>query len=318
MKSIESPQGKEVSTKYYFSKLFYGFLRNFRSINTQQAYKKDLKDFFLYLQRKGVGLPEVDHHEMVRYMNHLREFKESRKPHRFEESTINRKLSCLSKFFKYLININEVKFDKNPCHFLERHRQPLAIKTKIMPQETFYKLLEKDYGCDEKGLLYTSIMRLLLTTAMRQGELRSLKRKDLKVIGSEFFLEYTSKGKKFRKIKIHPKAIGPLKAYLEKTNNITDPESPLFFRTKKGRGKSQTSPISSAGIVKIFKSCLRLAGIDPIYTPHSARATAVTVLYSNGADIKDLKDFLGHESINMSDAYVKSSSDRIEKVASLF
>ena len=79
--------------------------------------------------------------------------------------------------------------------------------------------------------------------------------------------------------------------------------------------KSGTGQVSTSMVYRVVKKYAELSGIDPdTLSPHSLRHTFATHLLNNGADIKTVKELLGHANLSTTGIYTHVSSDRLKDV----
>ena len=147
------------------------------------------------------------------------------------------------------------------------------------------------------------LVRLILKTGLRRGEVRRLCCRDVDVARRELFLRY-GKGGKSRVVPLDDKDLIDRLAQLRagRASAVPDPEASPVFMGPRG------TPISETTFYKIFHRVLALAELAGAkITPHSLRHTFASVLCDRGAPVPCVKDLLGHEDIGSTMIYVHTT-----------
>lgn len=278
------------------------------SQNTIKNYNLDICNFLKYANRKKIDLLNLNINEIRDYisycMRHVtyRGNKESKK-------TINRKLSSLKRFYGYLF--------KNKI--VERNIFELVIFPKInnkKPEVLYEKQLKLLLEANSKRTDYFAkrdqvMLLLMVSSGLRCGELAELK------INSIDFQTRTihvlGKGNKERVVPFSKNSLSSLIEYAKDTRidilKRNNKHSQYIFLNKFG------DKISTRGIEYIFGSIIKKTSIDlgVKFHPHILRHTFATRLLENGADIRQIQEFLGHESLNTTQVYTHVSLDKIKK-----
>ena len=272
--------------------LLYGFFENFNSEKTKIAYKKDLKQFFDFLKENGrsfvVTKIKVEH--AVSFRNHLNDLE-------LKDSTINRKISSCSAFWKYLFKREIVP--KNIFEFVDRNKIANISKTRALENEEISCLLQAWTGVAYNEALYNAVLHVFFYTGIRKAELQSLKVKDLKKYPSFCSLIIKAKGGEVAEQRLNDLATEALVKYLEvriNTFESLDEEDFLFVSSK------NTGQISATLIDYIFKKTGEYTGVGSWITPHVARASFISHLLdkhpvqkvSKEVRHKDIKTTLGY------------------------
>jgi integrase len=92
----------------------------------------------------------------------------------------------------------------------------------------------------------------------------------------------------------------------ERTESGAAQDEPLFVTWTGRAGRVQTNrPMNDASVYLIFKRACEAAGLSEAYTPHSARATAITKLLADGTPYREVQEFSRHKSVQMVEWYDK-------------
>lgn len=168
-----------------------------------------------------------------------------------------------------------------------------------------------------KGKRDRAILSVLAYHGLRREELSKLKVKDYYVIDKAIpHFRVTGKGDKKRYIPIHPVSIRQVNEYLEFSKHGKNIDDPLFLTIRNGNISEGSEPLDQENdnsrrminpnaiqrnIVRYYaeKSGIYFIG----FSPHALRKTAATKAFDNNADIKRVKDWLGHSNISTTQIY---------------
>ena len=270
------------------------------SHNTINAYYKDLKDFENFSKSKFDNINiEDSNYSIIR--SWIVELVNSGVSNR----TVNRKVSSLKSFFKFLINTDSI--ESSP---LEGHI-PLKQKKKIQvpfSKEEISSLLDSDYFPDSyKGLLQKTIISFFYFTGVRRVELIELKESNLDLKSG--VIKVLGKRNKERVIPLLPKIKNLLEEYiLERNNIITKPEDDLVFLSNKG------FKLSEKYVYRTVSEYFKLVSSKTKKAPHILRHSFATHLINEGADINSVKELLGHASLSATQIYSHTSMEKIKEV----
>jgi integrase/recombinase XerD len=250
------------------------------SVNTLDNYIRDLKQFSNFIK--------VDIEKSTR--DDINNFIYSMMDVGINPSTINRKISSIKTFFKFLCS--EGLTEKNSSEFVEFSKVPKKLPK--VPDTT--DLLSVINRVDnERDKL---ILDILYCTGLRRFELVKIRLSDINF--TRGFILVMGKGSKERVVPIHQTTLDRIKEYQE-TNKLT---TWLFPSSK-----VLNAPMSVRRLNEIVQYWANKVGVIGV-TPHRMRAHLATNLYKRGADIKAIQDILGHESITTTNIYTKSDIDR--------
>lgn len=145
----------------------------------------------------------------------------------------------------------------------------------------------------DRAILYT-----LFSTGMRVSELVGLDRDEIRPENKE--IPVRGKGNRVRVVFLSSEAEHSLQDYLAERRDI-DPA--LFIRHKKGAGAHDDLRLSPRSVQRLIKKYAAAAGITKNITPHTLRHSFATDLLSNGADVREVQQLLGHASITTTQIY---------------
>lgn len=263
------------------------------SENTIKAYSRDLTDFNDYcISNERSELKQFNERFIKSYLMYLNE-------QDLEKKSIARKLAALRSLFKFafqndLINENPLLLIKNPK---SKRKLPEVISNDTLP-----KIFNAVDEIEAKPELITVIFELLYGSALRVSELCNLKYKDYN--DNKGQLVVLGKGSKARIVPVGEKASLAIKNYLN-MNPVTSKDEYLI-RTKKN---DKLYPRLVHRIVNKYLS--KVSDIKK-KSPHILRHSAATHMLDNGADLRAVKEILGHENLSTTQIYTHVSIERLK------
>ncbi|MDP3997603.1 MAG: tyrosine-type recombinase/integrase [bacterium] len=165
-----------------------------------------------------------------------------------------------------------------------------------------------------------AILQVLFSTGLRISELVSLDRDDIKRAseGSTATAEMPVRGKgnKVRVVFLAKPAQETVAGYLERRHD-TDPA--LFIRHKKGAtNREDNLRLTARSVQRMIKKYAVIAGLTKKITPHTLRHSFATDLLSNGADVRQVQQLLGHASITTTQIYTHLTDVHLRDVHAKF
>lgn len=269
------------------------------SQHTLIAYQKDLQQFQEFLEKEfNITNPkEVTHF-------HIRTLLASLKDEQQTARTINRKMSALSSFFKYMMKQGEV--DKNPVSLLHAQKLPERLPTYLKESETDYLLEEIDFEEGFKGFTDRMICSLLYETGMRRSELINLKEKDVEWSLQQ--IRVLGKGNKERLIPVSPFLLEETKRYISEKKEIENADNDILLVLNSGKA------LYAGYVYKTVKKYLSQSTSLSKKSPHVLRHSFATHLLNNGANIQAIKDLLGHSSLAATQVYTHNNIEQLKKI----
>lgn len=270
------------------------------SSHTLKAYQANLEAFEVFITEQGSleTIEEVSYGEIRAWIVSL--IQSGNTPR-----TVNRKLSALRSYYKFLLRIGSI-----PVSPLKEHKA-LKTDTKValpFSQEEIQRLLAADFFPEEyTGVLQRTVIQLLYYTGIRRSELIELKVKDVDL--SEGLMKVLGKRNKERLLPLLPEIKRQLTQLLEqqKQHQISR-ESEHFFVNSRGK------KLSEAFVYETVKTYLSKVSTKTKRSPHVLRHSFATHLLDQGADLNAIKDLLGHSSIAATQHYTHSSMKKIQDI----
>ncbi len=260
------------------------------SEHTVLNYKLDLGDFGKYLQETPIE--KVDYLLLRKYLAQLKE-------KNLTNRTLNRHLSCLRSFFRFLSREGLLK--SNPMLSLSSPKQEKYLPA-FLTEEEVSKLLDSVFAGDERGRRDRAILETFYSTGIRISELSGLVKDDIDFIGG--IIKVLGKGKKERIVPVGDKATSAIRDYLDKRKKDSD----AVFLNKNGRR------ISARGVRNIVQKYIRLAGLKQGVSAHTLRHSFATHLLNRGADLRSVQELLGHANLSTTQIYTHLTTDKLKNV----
>ena len=274
---------------------FYDYLskeKNYSS-NTVIAYKKDIETFQEFCRVKF----ELNNLLKVTYPI-IREWIIDLSEKELSPLTINRKISSLSKYYDFLIKINELK--SSP---LKNHKRLKVQKKLIIPfsEDEVLKVVDV-FSKNFEGKRNLLIVDMLYSTGVRRDELINIKLND--VLLDENLVKVLGKRNKERLVPLVLNLKSRIKDYLKFRNEIKSSSSNFFITTK---GKK----IGPSLVYRVVKNYFSKVSTKVKTSPHVLRHSFATHMLNNGADINSIKEIMGHSSLASTQIYTKIKLPKI-------
>ncbi|HBH29437.1 MAG: tyrosine recombinase XerC [Desulfofustis sp. PB-SRB1] len=225
-------------------------------------------------------------------------------------ASINRKLSSLRSFFRFLQRRKKVEI--NPVEGIAGPKMRRRLPDYLSVDEVF-SLLECPSPQSRFGYRDRAIMETLYSTGIRVAELAAANLDDLDF--EQGMLRVRGKGKKERLVPVGRPAIevfskwAPQRLSLLTTssgNTQIDVES-LFLNARGGR-------LSTRSIERLVSHYGRCCGLHQPVTPHTLRHCFATHLLEMGADLRTVQELLGHVSLSTTQRYTQVTLDHLTRV----
>lgn len=248
--------------------------------NTLASYERDVIQFSDYFEKQGKKIFNLTKADMNEYIDNLKIKNKS-------NSTISRSIASVKAFYKYLLSkglAEENIADKVDAPKVDR-KEPM-----ILTSNEIEKLLEQPNPNELKGQRDKVMLEILYATGIRVTELISLRVEDVNL--SSGYIKVKKKNTE-RHIPLSHSALRDLKEYMNKVRPLlikTEEEKTLFINTNGNKMTRQ-------GYWKILKQYKEQANIDKDITPHTIRHSFAVHMLQNGAEIKTVKELLGHTDV---------------------
>lgn len=259
------------------------------SPNTIEAYGRDLSQLF-----RSAGT--VDPGAIGR--GHIRRHLGSLQRGGLDKRSVARKLSAIKAFFRFCAR--EGLCRTNPAQGIRAPRADRKLPSFLSERQAEQAMRPAAPGESQEGR-DNALLEVLYGSGLRASELVGLRAGDVDLGAG--VAKVTGKGGKQRMVPLTRqslKRLGPLVAGLS-------PDSPVFAGSRGGTlGRRQ--------LQRIVRRRIRAAGYGGKASPHVLRHTFATHLLDRGADLKAVKELLGHASLSTTQVYTHVSVERLKKV----
>ena len=312
--------------------IFEAWVSRRQSPHTQRAYREDVMGFVKFM---GLAWPEQATSLLSVSIKDVLAFRDSLLSQNAAPKTLNRRISSLSSFYKYLAAAAaELRLPitvPNPAHaqFISRESTDARDETRALSATRARHLMGLPAGDSVLDYRDRAILKFFLYSGARLGTACRLKVSDFHQDGDQATIRLHEKGDKRRTIGLNFHAAQAIAEYIEKAELQ---HGPLFRPRLNSRStKLANRFLDAASLYRLVKSyLLRLPGSTSevvniegrttranMYTPHSLRATTATLLLDAGVDIRKVQDLLGHRHITTTQIYDKRRRTTAESASHL-
>ena len=274
------------------------FERNY-SEKTIVSYRIDLEEFEDYLKKVDAekSLVTADADLVRSWMVYLMEKGRS-------VATVNRKLSSLRSFYRFLLRRRIVDLD--PMLKVVGPKKQKTLPSFLRVQEMDRLLDECSVNEGFEGVRDRLILEMFYATGMRLSELIGLSDADVDL--SAKLLKVTGKRNKQRLIPFGEELWTDLLGYIKLRNEtLPDRDEALFVRKD---GKRMYPGL----VYKLVKRNLSKVATLKKRSPHVLRHTFATAMLNGNAELQAVKELLGHESLATTEIYTHTTFEELKKV----
>lgn len=283
---------------------FIGYLQFEKrySAHTIRAYKDDLHFFFQYL------LEQYDEPEITAINAPMvKSWLAAMKSGGLESRSLNRKISVLKSFFRYLIKAGTVKDTPMQAVISPKAGKKLPV---YVEEDTMRQLWDKvEFPEGFEGITHRIILSLFYNTGMRLSELMLLKISQISEGSS--WIRVWGKGNKERVIPVSEGLLQDIKEYIRaKEENFKGEEYNREYLLVTPKGKK----LYPKYLYKVVKNYLGRVSTLEKRSPHVLRHSFATHLMRNGADLNAVKDLLGHSSLAATQVYTHNNISQLQNI----
>ncbi len=299
---------------------------------TIRNYRRDIEAFIAWCEMERpeeealLGTGEIGPEERLRIYpfdvrqvrpQHIREWLQwrshngrGRQKREMKATTLNRELSSLRSFFRFLLQQKEIKRDL--FHGVASLRTDRQLPS-FVPESRMQALLqEQDTAAENPEIDFATlrdqlIIELFYDCGLRLAELVGINREDF---SADFqTLKVRGKGNKERLVPILEPLREKILHYLSfiEGQNICKSEEKALILTQKGVRISRTK------VYRVVKQTLQRGQVQGKCSPHVLRHTFATHLLNHGADMREIQELLGHTSLRATQVYTHNSISQLSK-----
>jgi integrase/recombinase XerC len=269
------------------------------STHTVQAYQSDLEQFFLFIELHYSDTP-IAHIQHF----HIRSWLASLKENDLESRSINRKISTLKSFYKFLLRKGEVSQSPMSKIISPKNAKRLPV---FVNQSNMESLLDQaEFSTGYKGHLDRLILEILYQTGMRRAELLGIKLHDVDLYNHQ--IKVLGKGNKERIIPIAGELQLLIESYIEMRNQLEHPNETLLLLRENGK------PLYPKYVYNVVTAYLGMSTTLDKKSPHVLRHTFATHLLNQGADLNAVKELLGHANLTATQIYTHNTIEKLKDI----
>ncbi len=272
--------------------------RNY-SEQTVAAYRSDLCQFWEFLESESLDLkPEEVTAEPIR------DWIVALMDKGYTATSVNRKLSSLRAFYRFLMLTGAVEADPLRKVLGPKKRKPLPT---FLREEEMDRLLDKvNYGSGFKGCRDRLVILMFYATGIRLSELTGLD--NSQVDFSMSVIKVTGKRNKQRLIPFDAELRAEMQAYIALRDETVPEACEAFFVREDGKR------ITRVNVATIVRRNLSKVVTVKKRSPHVLRHTFATAMLNHNAELEAVKELLGHESLATTEVYTHTTFEELKKV----
>ncbi len=269
------------------------------SEHTIIAYEREIDGLFQFLDVESMAFEEIDYRFLRYYFSNLKEQGK-------EATSVNRAISSLKSFYKFLMREGLVQ--QNPIALIKSLKTAKKLPV-VVEKEKMIKLLDNMNSSSEdfEQIRDFIVLELLFGTGIRLAELLKIKEQDIDFYNKKILI--FGKRSKERFVPIHQTLANELRKYLD------------LKKAKDFQNKSTELIVSKEGkeaypklIYRIVKKYLSTITSQKKRSPHVLRHSFATALLDNGADLNAIKELLGHAGLSATQVYTHNSAERLKSI----
>jgi integrase/recombinase XerC len=267
------------------------------SAHTTSSYITDLEQFQEFIKDHETDLKDANYSMVRQWMSELMDSG-------MASRSINRKMSSLKAFYKYLRTQGYVETNMMALH------KSLKTSTKVQvpfSQKEVSELFQQPY--DKESFVEVrdrAIIELLYVTGMRRAELIGLHMDSVQV--SQGRVKVLGKRNKERIVPLLNYSMELLRDYLNLRTSIAQENESCFFLTESGK------PIYPSLTYRVVTGYFKQVSLKTKVSPHVLRHTFATHLLDQGADLNAVKELLGHSSLASTQVYTHTSMQTLKDI----
>lgn len=271
------------------------------SLNTILSYRTDLTQFYLFFNITD----DKSEQDVIKNINYkdIKEWIYSLSENKISNKSINRKISTLKKYYKFLLR--EEIISVSPLTKILSPKQNKKL-TKFVNQDQIDKLLDDELFSNSKNQHTDKIIiSLLYGTGMRLSELINLKVNDIFI--NERKLKVIGKRNKERFIPLHEGLIEEIKEYIDYRKTLM-PENDFLLLNINGK------KLYAKYVYRVVNKYLSIVTTIDKKSPHVLRHTFATHILNNGAELNAVKELLGHSNLSATQIYTHNTFEKIKNI----
>ncbi len=272
------------------------------SVHTVVAYEKDLQQFSDYINK----VYELNIASQVRHTQ-IRSWLVSLMENKIDARSINRKISTLKSYFKFLMKSGSL--EKDPMKKVQSPKISKRLPVFVEEKNIQDFISSFPFADDYQGIRNKTILILFYSTGMRLNELVNLNVSDIDFYNQS--IKVLGKGNKERLIPFGGELNELLKEYLRMRKKNFDPKTEKLLLTDKGQN------IYHRLVYRIINQQLQALTTIEKKSPHVLRHSFATHMLNHGADINAIKEILGHANLSATQVYTHNTIEKLKDIYKL-
>jgi integrase/recombinase XerD len=272
------------------------------SVNTLDAYRRDLVDFRAFLTARSVPLQKASAED-------IRGFLASLSQAGLSSATQARRLSAIKQLFRFFLD-EDVRQD-DPTSIIEAPKRGRSLPKIVTEDQTAALIAAAGAMEGPEAVRLLCIIELLYASGLRVSELVSLPLNA--VTGERKMLLVKGKGGKERLVPLGVPAREAIKAYLTVREGFLPPleKAQRFLFPSRG----VEGHLTRRRVGQLMKDLAVQAGVDPArLSPHVLRHAFASHLVAHGADLRSVQQLLGHADIATTQIYTHVQDERLRRL----
>ena len=259
------------------------------SKNTINTYLNNLNQLNIYINKDLLKVNSIDIENFIMSLS-------------IDSRSISNYISSYKTFYNYFIKLNKINY--NPLDGIDSPKLVKKLPVYLTVDE-IDRLLNIEIK-DAFSARNKSMLELLYATGLRISELIGLEFKNIDL--NDCIIKVMGKGSKERIIPLSDTAIKYLKIYVKDYRQKLVKNEINNYVFLNNHGKKMTRQ----GVFKIIKKRNLEVGINKDISPHTLRHSIATHMLENGADLRIIQEFLGHESISTTQIYTHLTDTKLK------
>jgi len=274
------------------------WMENGLSKNTLSSYAADLAGLSEWLSALDCSLSSAGREHLLKYLSH--QVSKASSPR-----TTARLLSCMRRFYQYLLRENIISTD--PSVQIESPRLGRPLPSSLTEKEVDKLLMAPNLETLE-GFRDKVMLEVLYATGLRVSELVGLSVDQLNL--RQGIVRITGKGNKERLVPLGEVALDWLSRYLKETRKtlLKGRECDALFPTRRGTAMTRQA------FWYLLKRYAKIANIQTPLSPHTMRHAFASHLLNHGADLRVVQLLLGHSDLSTTQIYTHLARERLKNL----
>lgn len=266
------------------------------SSHTIRAYKKDLEQYLTHLHHREKTL-------LLANSRDIRDFIYELYRNKITSRTVNRKFVAIKGLYRHLRKIGLIKED--PTEQISAPKEQRLLPQPIS-EEVLFQVLDSAPLNSPLKIRDRALVELLYATGMRLSELEGLNLSSI----SNRFVRVLGKGNKERTIPLTRQAEKILTLYLSIRPSLVNAKSGTEAIFLSVRGQRLVSRDIARRVGQVLSHAAEKCSLNP----HALRHSYATHLVNHGADIRIVKELLGHKNLSTTQIYTHVGIDHLRDV----